>query len=131
MGRRHFPDATAGTSAVDDYYQDAIGKTGPELTAALHGITSIGTTTLSYDQAWDALKVTDEAPNNNANVILLYTGRPQGKYTNAATPTTGTARTSGPNPAVTSAPRPALAPTHRKGAQQVARVPAGSGPWRR
>lgn len=76
------PNATAGTSAVDDYYQDAIGKTGPELKAALHGIISNGTTTLTYDQVWDALTVTDEDPNNNANVILLYTGRSQGKDTN-------------------------------------------------
>lgn len=75
------PDATAD-SAVEDYYQDAIGKTGPELKTALHGIISNGTTTLSYDEVWDALKVTDEDPNNNANVILLYTGRSQGKDTN-------------------------------------------------
>jgi endonuclease I len=65
----------------DDYYKDAIGKTGPELKAALHGIIS-NNTQLTYDQVWDALKVTDEDPANTANVVLLYTGRSQSKDAN-------------------------------------------------
>lgn len=69
-------------AALDDtYYQDALGKTGPELKSALHTIIS-DQTKLSYDQVWDALKATDEDPANASNVILLYTGRSQAKSTN-------------------------------------------------
>lgn len=75
--------ARAGTHgyADDDYYKDAAGKTGPELKTALHGIIKVGDQ-LSYDQVWDALKVTDQDPANSSNVILLYTGRSQSKDTN-------------------------------------------------
>ncbi|MEV6314744.1 endonuclease [Streptomyces sp. NPDC051776] len=65
----------------DDYYKDAEGKTGPELKKALHTIIS-DQTKLSYDEVWDALKVTDEDPQNSSNVILLYTGRSQSKDSN-------------------------------------------------
>ncbi|GAA2795871.1 endonuclease I family protein [Saccharopolyspora taberi] len=74
--------APAPADQVEDYYQGAIGKTGPELEAALHGIISNGVTTLDYDQVWDALKATDEDPANPANVVLLYTGRSQSKDSN-------------------------------------------------
>ena len=74
--------ASPAQPTADDYYQDAIGKTGPELEAALNGIISNGVTTLNYDDVWEALKVTDEDPNNTANVVLLYSGRSQGKDTN-------------------------------------------------
>ncbi|GAA2614872.1 endonuclease I family protein [Streptomyces axinellae] len=60
----------------DDYYKDALGKTGPELKTALHGIIK-DADKLSYSQVWDALKVTDQDPANSSNVILLYTGRSQ------------------------------------------------------
>lgn len=77
------PSAVAGAApaqpSAEDYYQDAIGKTGPELEAALHGIISRDVTTLSYSQVWDALQVTDQDPNNTANVVLLYSGRSQSK----------------------------------------------------
>lgn len=76
------PAAAGAQPAADDYYQDAIGKTGPELEAALHGIISSGTETLTYDQVWDALKTTDEDPDDPANVRLLYSGRSQDKNTN-------------------------------------------------
>ena len=78
----------AGQSAApadDEYYKDAIGKTGPELEAALHQIISTNTQ-LSYDDVWEALKVTDQDPANAANVILLYTGRSQSKDTNGGDP---------------------------------------------
>jgi len=39
---------------------------------------------ISYSNVWDALRVTDKDPNNPNNVILLYTGRSQGKYTNGS-----------------------------------------------
>ncbi|RZS39102.1 endonuclease I [Herbihabitans rhizosphaerae] len=78
--------ATNNTAtAAEDYYQDAIGKEGPELKAALNTIIS-NQTKLSYDQVWDALKVTDEDPGNTANVLLLYTGRSQSKDTNGGDP---------------------------------------------
>ncbi|MGH4035648.1 endonuclease I family protein [Actinomycetota bacterium Odt1-20B] len=73
--------ASGSTSAVDDYYKDAEGKTGPALKSALHTIIS-KQTKLSYDQVWDALKVTDQDPGNSANVILLYSGRSQSKDSN-------------------------------------------------
>lgn len=88
-GERTTPDAgpqpavqSTGSRAADDYYRDAMGKTGPELKGALTGIIGNNTTTLNYDQVWDALKVTDADPNNPANVVLLYSGRSQGKDTN-------------------------------------------------
>ncbi|MFC7308891.1 endonuclease I family protein [Streptomyces monticola] len=76
------PSPRSAQQTLDDtYYKDAIGKTGPELKGALHTIIS-KQTKLSYDEVWDALKATDEDPDNPANVILLYTGRSQSKTTN-------------------------------------------------
>ncbi|WP_031467784.1 endonuclease I family protein [Sciscionella sediminilitoris] len=66
--------APALAAPPDGYYQDAEGKTGPELKAALHTIIS-KQDTLSYDQAKDALTKTDQDPANQADVIELYTGR--------------------------------------------------------
>ncbi|MEU4997906.1 endonuclease [Streptomyces sp. NPDC021622] len=78
--------AAAPVGAYDDtYYQDALGKTGPELKSALHTIIS-DQTKLSYDQVWDALKVTDEDPANSNNVRLLYTDRSQSKGDNGGDP---------------------------------------------
>ncbi|MFC7760422.1 endonuclease I family protein [Catellatospora bangladeshensis] len=39
-------------------------------------------TKITYDQVWEALKVTDQDPNNAGNVILIYSGRSQSKSTN-------------------------------------------------
>ncbi|WP_328908389.1 endonuclease [Streptomyces sp. NBC_00234] len=72
---------TASAALDDTYYQAALGKTGPELEAALHTIIS-SQTKLTYSQVWDALKDTDEDPANSSNVILLYTGRSQSKNEN-------------------------------------------------
>ncbi|GAA4871611.1 endonuclease I family protein [Saccharopolyspora cebuensis] len=71
-----------GTAAVADYYQDAEGKTGEELKTALHRIISTGTTTLTYDEVWDALKVTDQHPADAASITLLYSGEPRSKDSN-------------------------------------------------
>ncbi|WP_071461392.1 endonuclease [Bacillus massilinigeriensis] len=68
---------------VDSYYDPAKGKTGDALKTALHNIID-DHTALSYSAVWDALRATDEDPNNRSNVILLYTGRSQGKYTNGS-----------------------------------------------
>jgi endonuclease I len=79
------PPAGGGTPAAtpldDTYYEGALGKTGAELKSALHTIVS-EQTRLSYDEVWDALKTTDEDPENPANVVLLYSGRSQAKDTN-------------------------------------------------
>ena len=56
------------------YYRSAIGLTGTALKSELHSIISTNTK-LSYDQVWNALKVTDQDPTNANNVILLYSGR--------------------------------------------------------
>jgi endonuclease I len=71
------------TTPTDGYYDAASGKTGEALKTALHNIID-DHTELSYSNVWDALRVTDEDPNNSNNVILLYTGRSQGKYTNGS-----------------------------------------------
>jgi endonuclease I len=74
-----------GTTTPYDstYYSSAIGKTGSALKQELHNIID-DHTKLSYDAVWDALRYTDEDPNNTNNVILLYTGRSQGKFTNGS-----------------------------------------------
>ncbi|WP_405747364.1 endonuclease [Streptomyces sp. NBC_01525] len=78
----------AAHAAYDDtYYKDAIGKTGQELKDSLHRIISTTQTgKLTYSQVWDALKDTDEDPNNTSNVILLYTGRSQSKDAHGGNP---------------------------------------------
>jgi endonuclease I len=75
------PSPTAGSPAPttspggydSTYYRNAIGKTGPSLRTALHAIIKVQTK-ISYDQVWNALKATDQDPNNANNVILLYSG---------------------------------------------------------
>ncbi len=71
------------TSYDDTYYADAIGKSGKALKSSLHEIID-DNKKLSYAAVWDALMDTDEDPNNTNNVILLYTGRSQGKNTKGA-----------------------------------------------
>ncbi|MFG2314152.1 endonuclease I family protein [Streptomyces tendae] len=73
--------ATTTTDYDDTYYKDAIGKTGASLKSSLHTIIS-DQTKLSYSAVWDALKATDEDPDNSGNVILLYSGVSRGKSLN-------------------------------------------------
>lgn len=68
-------------SPTDNYYKDAIGKNGQALKAALHEIID-DHTQLSYTQAWEALRETDEDPNNVNNVILFYSGDSRSKTRN-------------------------------------------------
>lgn len=71
------PRSEAAVSAADippGYYDPAEGKTGEELRSALHTIVSSDVEQLTYDEVWEALKVTDEDPANADNVILLYSG---------------------------------------------------------
>ncbi|MGA9287186.1 MAG: endonuclease [Anaerobacillus sp.] len=70
------------TTPYDDtYYSSAMGKTGSSLKTELHMIID-DHTELSYNDVWDALRVTDEDPSNPNNVILLYSGRSQSKFEN-------------------------------------------------
>ncbi|HDR7447833.1 MULTISPECIES: endonuclease I family protein [Bacillus] len=77
------PQEMTVKSYDDTYYNNAIGKTGLELKKELHNIID-DHTKLSYSAVWEALRDTDEDPNNKNNVILLYTGRSQGKLTNGS-----------------------------------------------
>ncbi|MET9936062.1 MULTISPECIES: endonuclease [unclassified Streptomyces] len=74
--------ASATTSPYDStYYEDAVGKTGPALKSSLHTIIS-SQSKISYDAVWNALKTTDQDPNNPNNVVLLYSGVSRSKSLN-------------------------------------------------
>lgn len=72
---------TAAAPSTDGYYATAAGLQGAALKAELHEIID-DHKQLSYSAVWDALKVTDEDPNNPNNVILLYTGESRSKSLN-------------------------------------------------
>lgn len=72
---------SAASSPTDDYYKDALGKEGAALKAALHEIID-DHTELSYSQVWEALRETDEDPNNRNNVLLFYSGLSRSKTAN-------------------------------------------------
>jgi endonuclease I len=74
--------APTGSSGTDAYYANALGKSGDNLKNALHAIITNGMTKISYDAVWNALKVTDQDPNNSSNVILLYSGLSRSKNLN-------------------------------------------------
>ncbi|WP_439660621.1 endonuclease [Lentzea sp. HUAS TT2] len=63
------------------YYATACDKTGAALKSALNSIIR-NQTKLDYTQVWEALKVTDQDPNNSANVVLLYSGVSRAKSAN-------------------------------------------------
>ncbi|MGB3366720.1 MAG: endonuclease [Acidaminobacteraceae bacterium] len=63
------------------YYKNAIGQSGYTLKNTLHNIID-DHNELSYASLWDALRHTDEDPNNSNNVIEIYTGRSISKYEN-------------------------------------------------
>lgn len=66
---------------VDSYYASAAGKTGNELKAELHSIIKTQKI-LSYGEVWEALRETDEDPDNPDNVILFYSGVSRSEYKN-------------------------------------------------
>jgi endonuclease I len=76
-------DGSTPPEPIDGYYDAANGKTGEALKTALHNIID-DHIEISYSNVWEALRETDEDPNNPNNVILLYTGRSQGKFTNGS-----------------------------------------------
>lgn len=83
------PAAAAAYDPADippGYYDDAEGKTGEDLRSSLHTIISTGVDQLTYDEAWDALKNTDEDPANPADVILLYSGDSRSEDANGGDP---------------------------------------------
>ena len=67
-------------SELETYYQNVdFSNTGLNLKNGTNATNGLSYTTinkhtnfLSYSQVWDALKITDEDPNNNSNVLLLY-----------------------------------------------------------
>lgn len=65
-------------SAANDYYAGALNKDGQALKSALHDIIS-KQKVLSYNEVWNAIKYTDEDPNNTSNVILFYSGKSSSK----------------------------------------------------
>lgn len=65
-------------STSNDYYAGALNKEGQALKNALHDIIS-KQKVLSYSNVWDAIKYTDEDPNNSSNVILFYSGKSSSK----------------------------------------------------
>ena len=67
------------------YYLPAIGKSGSALRTSLNQIIRTNTK-LTYDQVWDALKLTDQDPDNSNNVILLYSGTSRAKSLNGGDP---------------------------------------------
>lgn len=67
------------------YYKNAIGKSGTALRTSLNQIIT-PQTKLTYDQVWDALKLTDQDPANSNNVILLYSGTSRAKSLNGGNP---------------------------------------------
>jgi endonuclease I len=73
LGAATFLVPSASADIPPGYYDAADGKTGAELHAALHDIIGNGAH-LTYDEVWDALKVTDEDPADPANVIMIYSG---------------------------------------------------------
>jgi endonuclease I len=75
------PAAATTTDYDSTYYKNAIGKTGSSLKSSLHTIIS-SQTKISYSAVWNALKVTDQDPNNSSNVILLYSGVSRAKSLN-------------------------------------------------
>jgi endonuclease I len=75
------PGEPTDPPSYEEYYQPAEGKTGAALKQTLHDIID-DHQELSYSEVWEALRNTDEDPNNPNNVILLYSGRSQSERSN-------------------------------------------------
>lgn len=74
-------DISLGTYDLATYYKNASGKSGQALKVALHDIID-DHEELTYKEVWEALKVIDEDPLNDKNVILIYTGKSLAKSSN-------------------------------------------------
>jgi endonuclease I len=75
------PSDPTDPPSYEEYYQPAEGKTGAALKQSLHDIID-DHHELSYSDVWEALRNTDEDPNNPNNVLLLYSGRSQSELSN-------------------------------------------------
>lgn len=69
------------SSEVEKYYGLAAGKTGKELKYALNDIIDRHNE-LTYMEVWDAIKELDENPDNENEVMLLYSDRTIAKSEN-------------------------------------------------
>jgi endonuclease I len=76
----HTTTVSTTPTQLEIYYSNALGKSGESLKTALHNIID-DHIEISYSAVIEALKVTDEDPNNSNNIILLYTQRTQAKNT--------------------------------------------------
>jgi len=65
----------------DGYYDDITDQEGEALKSSLHEIINEHQV-LSYANVWDAVRATDEDPNNPDNVILFYSGDSRSKDKN-------------------------------------------------
>jgi endonuclease I len=73
LGATTFLVPSASADIPAGYYDAAAGLTGTALHAALHEIVGDGDH-LTYDEVWEALKVTDEDPADPASVVMVYSG---------------------------------------------------------
>lgn len=80
LGLNDSPDIPDIIGDLLAYYNGAENLAGTSLKSFLHDLID-DHQTYSYSFARDALKETDEDPNNPNNVILFYTGRSQAKST--------------------------------------------------
>ncbi len=78
-------DLVHGHEVPDGYYAGTEGLTGEALKTALHDIVS-DSTVITYDEVWEALRVTDEAPTDPADVVLLYSGNTRDAEDNGGGP---------------------------------------------
>lgn len=121
--------AAATTTAYDStYYKNAVGKTGTSLKSSLHTIISTQTK-ISYSAVWNALKATDQDPNNSGNVILLYSGVSRSKSLNGGDVGDWNREHTWPSPTATSARRPAPAPICTTCAPPTSRSTASAATW--
>ena len=70
------------TNMPEDYYQQANNLSGDDLKEALHQIISnhvVFPYTATSTDTWDILQLSDQDPDENNNMILVYTGRSQDK----------------------------------------------------
>ena len=65
-----------------DYYQEANGQSGEDLKQTIHQIIANHVAfpyTSSSTDTWDILQQSDQDPDNNDNILLVYTNRSQDK----------------------------------------------------
>ena len=71
--------AAAHAGAPPGYYNSTTGLTGAALRAELHRLVKTPHVPLTYSGTRAALEVCDQDPDNESNVILIYTRRSEPK----------------------------------------------------